>query len=228
MLRHFDVVVATPNGVNPFLEPIPPPPVDLFDLLLIDEAHHAPADTWSRLMDAFPTASKALFTATPYRRDYKEIKGTFVYSYPLRQAYEDKIFGRVRFVPVQPDRGETNDVAIARAAARLFEEDRAAGLQHALMVRTDRKRRADELKALYAQHTNLRLQMVHSGLAYKTIQRALQQLREQNLDGIVCVDMMSEGFDFPQLKIAAIHVPHKSLETTLRWTPLFGQNFAVF
>jgi superfamily II DNA or RNA helicase len=226
VLRHFDVVVATPNGVSPFLEPIPPPPADLFDLLLIDEAHHAPADTWSRLMDSFPTAAKALFTATPYRRDYKEIKGTFVYSYPLRQAYEDKIFGRVQFVPVQPERGESNDVAIARAANRLFTEDRAAGLQHALMVRTDRKRRADELKELYAQHTNLRLQVVHSGLTYKTIQHAIQRLREQNLDGIICVDMMSEGFDFPQLKIAAIHIPHKSLETTLQFIGRFARTNA--
>jgi len=39
VLRHFDVVVATPNGVSPFLEPVPAPPPDLFDLLLIDEAH---------------------------------------------------------------------------------------------------------------------------------------------------------------------------------------------
>jgi superfamily II DNA or RNA helicase len=84
VLRHFDVVVATPNGVSSFLEPVPSPPPDLFDLMLIDEAHHAPAEMWSRLMDSFPGAAKALFTATPYRRDYKEIKGAFVYPYPLR------------------------------------------------------------------------------------------------------------------------------------------------
>ena len=226
VLRHFDVVVATPNGVSPFLEAVPSPPPDLFDLLLIDEAHHAPADMWSRLMDSFPGAAKALFTATPHRRDYKEIKGAFVYSYPLKQAYEDKIFGRVQFVPAQPARGESNDVAIARAANRLFTEDRAAGLHHALMVRTDRKSRADELKALYAGQTNLRLQVVHSGLTYKTIQRTLQHLREQRLDGIICVDMMSEGFDFPQLKIAAVHVPHKSLETTLQFIGRFARTNA--
>lgn len=31
------------------------------------------------------------------------------------------------------------------------------------------------------------------------------------------VGTMSEGFDFPPLKIAAIHIPHKSLETTLQF-----------
>ena len=38
--------------------------------------------------------------------------------------------------------------------------------------------------------------------------------------------MMSEGFDFPQLKIAAIHVPHKSLETTLQFIGRFARTNA--
>ena len=40
-LRQFDVVVATPNVASPAYDKIPPPPEDLFDLILIDEAHHA-------------------------------------------------------------------------------------------------------------------------------------------------------------------------------------------
>src|SRR5947208_2582728 len=74
-LRQFDVVVATVPSVSPRDGIIPSPPADLFDLVLVDEAHHAPARTWSRLLDLLQEAKQVLFTATPFRRDEKEIKG---------------------------------------------------------------------------------------------------------------------------------------------------------
>ncbi len=49
-----DVVITTPMGSSPAIQQVPKPPEDLFDLLLVDEAHHSPADTWSALIDAFP------------------------------------------------------------------------------------------------------------------------------------------------------------------------------
>src|SRR5690606_23093415 len=81
-LRTYDVVVSTPNGASPAYAAIPPPPDDLFDLVLIDEAHHSPARTWNALIEAFPRARCTLFTATPFRRDGKEIRGKYVYTYP--------------------------------------------------------------------------------------------------------------------------------------------------
>ncbi|HXZ02333.1 MAG TPA: DEAD/DEAH box helicase family protein, partial [Stellaceae bacterium] len=48
-LREYDVVVATVPSVSPRDGAIPEPPNDLFDVVLVDEAHHAPARTWSRL-----------------------------------------------------------------------------------------------------------------------------------------------------------------------------------
>ena len=222
-LRSFDVVVATPPSISPTLVDIPPPPPDLFDLLLLDEAHHTPAQTWHDVMAAFPNAKKILFTATPYRRDRKEIKATIIYTYPVKLAYEEGIFGRIRYLPVTPMPAQAHDITIATATAGVFAADRAAGLQHCVMVRTDRKKRANALKKIYDDHTPLRLHVIHSGLTYKTIQRTLDQLRNGTLDGIICVDMMSEGFDFPQLKIAAIHIPHKSLEVTLQFIGRFAR-----
>ena len=60
-LRQFDVVVATVPSVSPRDGVIPAPPADLFDLVLVDEAHHAPAKTWSRLLDLLQDARQALF-----------------------------------------------------------------------------------------------------------------------------------------------------------------------
>ena len=77
-LKNFDVVVATPMSISPAIDDIPAPPDDIFDLILIDEAHHSPAATWNEIIEAFPEAKKILFTATPFRRDKKEIKGKFI------------------------------------------------------------------------------------------------------------------------------------------------------
>jgi len=225
-LRVFDVVVATPHSISPSMADVPAPPHDLFDLVLLDEAHHTPAQTWHAVMAAFPNARKVLFTATPYRRDRKEIRAALIYSYPIRMAYQDGVFGRIRYVPVEAVPGEATDITIAKAAAAAFAGDREAGLQHCVLVRTDRKKRADALKSIYDQHTNLRLKVVHSGQTFNTVQKTLDLLRDGNLDGVVCVDMMSEGFDFPQLKIAAIHIPHRSLEVTLQFIGRFARTNA--
>ncbi|MFC5410841.1 DEAD/DEAH box helicase [Larkinella bovis] len=224
-LKPYDVVVASPSSISPAIEDIPSPPDDLFDLILVDEAHHSPARTWEELFNAFPNAKRILVTATPFRRDKREIKGKFVYVYPLREAYKDKIFGNIQFIPVSPEQ-ENSDIAIAKKAEEIFNLDKAAGLHHALMVRTDSLRRANALKLIYAEHTSLNLRTIHSDHSYGFIKATIKLLREGNLDGVICVNMMGEGFDFPNLKIAAIHSPHKSLAVTLQFIGRFARTNA--
>ncbi|MGH9643532.1 MAG: DEAD/DEAH box helicase [Terriglobales bacterium] len=225
-LRQFDVVVSAPNCISPGYLTIPAPPPDLFDLVIIDEAHHSPAFTWAALLDAFQSAKRALFTATPYRRDRAEIKGRFVYNYPITRAFHDHIFGRISYVPVDVLQGENQDAAIARTANEVFQTDRASGLNHYLMVRTDRKTRAEELAIVYSKVTPLRLRVVHSSLSNKTVKGILAEMNSGSLDGVICVNMMGEGFNFPRLKIAAVHSPHKSLEVTLQFIGRFARTNA--
>lgn len=40
---------------------------DQYDLVIVDEAHHYPADTWKLLIDRFQNANRLFLTATPYR-----------------------------------------------------------------------------------------------------------------------------------------------------------------
>jgi superfamily II DNA or RNA helicase len=225
-LRDFEVVVSTPNCVSPTYEDIPAPPVDLFDLVLIDEAHHSSATTWAELIKSLPASRKVLFTATPFRRDREEIPARFIYSYPVDRAFRDGIFGRIRYIPVEPVANQTNDVAIASAAAAAFQEDRNAGLNHFVMVRTDTMPRANELLETYTQATPLRLALVHSRIPKTRVRTILDDLNASRLDGIVCVNMLGEGFNFPRLKIAAIHAPHRSLEVTLQFIGRFARTNA--
>ena len=226
-MRAFDVVVATVQSISPSLEDVPAPPADLFDLILVDEAHHSPALTWRTLIEGFPDALKVLFTATPFRRDDREIKGRFVYSYDLKRAYDDGVFGHIDYIPAEPEAGDTGreaeDRAVALAAEAKFKADRAANLDHLLMVRTDSRARAKELEGIYAVNTELRLKLVTGDQSLAHVRRVLAKLDTGELDGIICVNMMGEGFDMPRLKIAAVHAPHRSLAVTLQFIGRFAR-----
>lgn len=224
-LNEADVVVATPQSISPALADVAEPPEGLFDLLLIDEAHHSPAKTWQAVQNSFPKARQILTTATPFRLDSREIRGKVVYNYPLRNAFNDGIFGRVEFLPVDPG-DDNHDVCLAKAAEAALGKDRAAGYSHLLMVRTDSKKRGRDLKDIYAQHTGLRLQLVDSDHSLSHVKGVIGKLKNGQLDGVICVDMMGEGFDLPNLKIAAIHSPHKSLAVTLQFIGRFARTNA--
>ena len=219
-----DVVVGTVQSISPALEDVATPDPDEFDLVMVDEAHHSSARTWRALLDCFPNSRQILFTATPFRRDRRDIHGRFVFTYGVQQAREDGVFGRIRYRAVER-RGDqrAHDIAVAIATRDQFQEDRAAGLDHLVMVRTDRKRRAHELAALYAEHTALRLAPLDSDHSLRHAKTVIRRLRAGSLDGIITVNMLGEGVDLPRLKIAAVHAPHKSLAATLQFIGRFAR-----
>lgn len=227
------MVVAIPNSISPGHKEIATPPTDLFDLILVDEAHHLPATTWTAVLESFPSARRILFTATPFRRDEQEIKGEPVFAYPIAEAVREGIFSKIDFVPVavpaeeiagEVEITDRNDRAIARAVEAIFRRDRANGFEHLMMVRTDERVRAEALATVYAEETTLRLEVIHSGKGTRAVDKTIQNLRSGAIDGIICVDMLGEGFDLPKLKIAGIHAPHKSLSPTLQFIGRFARS----
>ena len=50
---------------------------DAFDLIVIDEAHHAVSSSWRRILDAYPDAHRLGVTATPERLDGKGLRDQF-------------------------------------------------------------------------------------------------------------------------------------------------------
>lgn len=224
--REFDVVVTTPMSASPSIEGVPHPPKDLFDLVMVDEAHHSPAVSYASLLGAFPDSRKAFFTATPFRRDKRIVPGKLIYNYSLRAAIDDGTYGKIEFLPCHPKSGQSHDLAIAKSAQNAFREDRKAGLDHRMMVRTDSVIRAKELVSLYEKETDLRLRLVNGGHTMRHVAKVMHDLEEGKLDGVICVDMFGEGVDFPKLKIASLHAPHKSLAVTLQFVGRFARTNA--
>jgi hypothetical protein len=224
-LYKYDVVVSTPNSCSPYYKNIPNPPNDLFDLVVFDEAHHASAKSWMAILDSFDTKHKALFTATPYRRDRKELPGHIVFNYSMREAIADKVYGKLTYHPIKQRSkdGHDNDILIAKATEKAYEKDKKDGFDHSVMVRADTRTRANELSEIYSKHTNLKLNVVRGDMSEKTVDKAISSMRSGKIDGVICVNMMGEGFDYPRLKIAALHHPHKSLNVTLQFVGRFAR-----
>lgn len=61
-----------------------------FDMIIIDEAHHAPASTWQEVLDYFPNAKKLHVTGTPYRGDNQLIPGEKIHETPLSEVMRDR------------------------------------------------------------------------------------------------------------------------------------------
>ncbi len=188
--------------------------------LIIDEAHHVTAKSWSSFRDHFADRRVLQFTATPYRRDGMLVDGDIIYSYPLRRAQEDGYFKPINFEPVCEIDGKDADYAISRKAVEQLKADLDAGFDHILMARCGRISRAEQILNTYQklcpQYNPV---LVHSENpdAYKH----LENLFSGKSRVVVCVEMLGEGFDLPQLKIAAVHDTHKSLAILLQFTGRF-------
>jgi superfamily II DNA or RNA helicase len=222
-LEEYDVVVSTPASTSPVNEP--QSAADLFDLVIFDEAHHAPADTWKAYLEHYPHARFVFLTATPFRRDRKAIPGRLAYSYPVLRASREQAFGKVSFRPaiVHNDQDEDEvDRAIARAAIEQLRADRQAGFDHRLFARASSIAAARHLVEIYTA-LGVQIQAIDSSISKRRQDQVEEALLGGQLDGVVCVDMFGEGYDFPKLKVAALHSPHRSLVPTLQFIGRFAR-----
>lgn len=195
------------------------------DTLVVDEAHHIGAAKWTQFREAFADKRILQFTATPFRRDGKLVDGTVVYNYPLKMAQQDRYFKPISFVPVH-ETGSSADRAIAEVAVERLRADLDAGFNHLMMARCVSIDRATDIHAIYRHLApDLNPLLVHSDLT-DTDER-LAALRRGDHRIAVCVNMLGEGFDLPELKLAAVHDLHKSLAILLQFTGRFTRSAAA-
>lgn len=223
LLEQFDVVVSTPGSSSPRIAP--DSPRDLFDLIIFDEAHHAPADSWVAYVDYYTQAKFVFLTATPFRRDGRIIPGRLVYRYPVMRAVAEGAFDPIRFCPA-PVENELDDAhvdqVIALAAVQQLNEDLANGFDHRLFIRAATIRAAQDLVPLY-RGLGISVEAINSRLTKRQQDQVEAKLISGELIAIVCVDMFGEGYDFPKLKVAALHAPHKSLVPTIQFIGRFAR-----
>lgn len=217
-LEQVDVVVALPNSISPeHMADAELPDPNLFDLLIIDEAHHAPATTWRAILDHFPTARAVLLTATPRRADGRLLPGTHAYHFPLRAAVADGIFHPIlpRILDVAaPITNEAKDDAIAAELVRQLDLDEHA--TSVALIRVSTVARAGRMQAIYASK-GLSAEVLIGATSTDERTKILAGWRAGEIRAVIAVDMLGEGVDIPNLRVVGYHDKHKSTPATMQF-----------
>lgn len=188
--------------------------------LFVDEAHHVKAYSWQLIKKAFHNKPVIQFTATPFRKDRNKVDGRIIFDYPMSHAQAKGYFRSINFVSVYEVSDLKGDIEVARKAVLKLREDIDNQLDHLLMARCKTKKRADEIFEIYkANYEDLNPVVIYSGVRGHTAKMAAILRKEHKI--IICVDMLGEGFDLPELKICALHDIHKSLPITMQFAGRF-------
>lgn len=225
IFRRCNVVVSTMSIVGTCSPEVLTRMAECCSHLFVDEAHHIAAPTWDICRRTFSNRRVLQFTATPFRRDGKFIDGKVVFNYPLRKAQQEGYFQKIRFRPVEEYDIRAADAQIAATALSQLEEDIQNGFKHIVLARADMISRAETIIKIYeeiaGQYNPI---LIHSKFTSSERRAAMQQIRSGQSRVVVCVDMFGEGFDMPELKIAALHDMHRSLAVTLQFTGRFTRS----
>lgn len=97
LVTNFHALGTTDDGLLAKLDP------DAVDLIVVDEAHIAAADSYQRLFAHFPRARTILMSACFQRLDGRPIEADVVYRYRLTDAIADGHAKGVRAIRFEPD-----------------------------------------------------------------------------------------------------------------------------
>jgi superfamily II DNA or RNA helicase len=199
----------------------------LADVVVLDEAHHAPAKTYRRLLDAYPKAVIIGLTATPCRGDGRGLGNHFDVIVECPSVAELTAAGylvpAIIFAPsipdlssVKVDRGDYNERQLAETMdkpplvgdivshwLRLAERRRtvvfATGVAHSLHLR-DEFRRA----GILAEH-------IDGTTPIEEREKILADLAAGTVEVVCNAMVLVEGFDCPDIGCLVLARPTKSL-----------------
>lgn len=194
--------------------------VSAFSNVFVDEAHHIVAASWRKFAERFPKEKLIQFTATPFRNDGERLDGKIIFNYSLKQAQEDGYYKTIKFLSIREYDDDKADRAIAAKAVEQLNADLAEGYDHILMARCESKPRALAVYEIYQELCPaLNPVVIYSGC--QQYKENYKKIIDKEAKVIVCVNMLGEGFDLPELKIAAFHDIRKSLPVTLQFAGRF-------
>ena len=81
---------------------LPQFPENFFDMIFVDEGHHAAAESWQKVFRRFPEAKVVSLTATPFRTDQRSLEGNVIYKYPFSRAMVNGFIKQIHSRNVAP------------------------------------------------------------------------------------------------------------------------------
>ncbi len=215
-------------------------PSDFFDMIIIDEAHHSAADSWQRTLEHFDASKIIKLTATPFRADNKELDGEIVFEFSLADAIKDgyvknvvaedytnqklefvvdgKTVSKEEALEQMDSNWVTRSVAYSQDCSkmivdmsikRLYEKRSHGNAHHQIIAVACSIDHAREIKKLY-EDAGLTADFVTSDRPDES-EKAIVEYKKGQIDVLVNVNMLGEGFDHTNISVAAIFRPFRSL-----------------
>ncbi len=201
---------------------------DDFDLIIVDEFHHAAAATYQRVIDYFQPKFLLGITATPDRMDQKDVyalcDGNVAYQLHFIEAIQKGWLTPFRYFGVYDETDYSSITWLGKQydqqellAVQLREEFTENILQAWLKHKQTRTlcfcssiQQANFLSDFF-QKKGYRTVSLHSKTAGISRGEAIQQLNEGRLDLIFTVDLFNEGVDIPSVDTLLFVRPTESL-----------------
>lgn len=198
-----------------------------FDYIIIDECHHAAADSYKKIIDYFEPEFLLGLTATPERMDNQDVYELFGNNVPyelrLRDALVNELIVPFKYYGIRDDRVDFSKENERRMISQFVTEDHCE-----FIVEHIEKHRVpnQKLKALAFCKTVSHAKMMAEALEpfYKTAYltgkndtgervRAYEDLqsdREGTLEVLCAVDILNEGVDIPGVNMVLFLRPTES------------------
>ncbi|MDP9998293.1 DUF3427 domain-containing protein [Pseudarthrobacter sulfonivorans] len=206
---------------------------DFFDVVVIDEFHHAMAPTYRRLLDYFQPQQLLALTATPERGDGVDVAKQF---FDGRTASELRLWDALDADLLVPFHyfGVSDDVDLSQLewkrgnydAAQLSNLYTGNDVRAAKVIRElrDKVTSTDQMRAIgfcvSVQHAHYMAEVFNrAGIASVAVDgstddadraASLERLRRREINCIFAVDLFNEGLDLPQVDTILLLRPTQS------------------
>jgi DNA repair protein RadD len=198
-----------------------------FDLIITDECHRAMSASYKAVFEAWPRAYNIGLSATPSRLDGRglgDVYSALVCGPQVHELIEAGHLAPFRvFAPSQPDlsgvKTEQGDFAVGGLAAAM---DRPTitgdAVEHFRRLAFDRQAIVYACSIGHGEHVaeqfnsaGIRTALLHSDMSADEQRYAIAGIRSGEVQALVSIGMVNEGFDVPGVTCAILLRPTQSL-----------------
>lgn len=205
-----------------------------FDFIIIDEAHHAVANSYQKLWEYCPGSKKLGVTATPWRMNnsgFAKIFDAYIPSMSIKdfiskgwlatyQYYSIptnseiiKSIDSIREFDIDGDYKHSALVEVfdtTKIRAQLYNSYAKNAYGKKGIIYSISREHSEHICAQYRNH-NISIENIDSETPSKTREDIIKAFKNGDVDIIVNVDIFSEGFDCPDIEFIQLARPTKSL-----------------
>ena len=205
-----------------------------FDFIIIDEAHHAVANSYQKLWEYCPDAKKLGVTATPWRMNnsgFAQIFDVYIPSMSIKDFIQKGWLATYQYysIPISSElvksiesirefdiEGDYKNSALvevcdtSKIRAQLYDSYEKNVLGKKGIIYSISREHSEHICLQYRSR-GVAIENIDSKTPAKVREKVIQAFRNCEIDIIVNVDIFSEGFDCPDVEFIQLARPTKSL-----------------